>query len=85
MTPIRRISLRELHEHTGSLVREAAAAGYSVVITDRGRPLATLAPYAERDERRVFADRELSPEFAAVQARLLSGDSADGISDDRDR
>ena len=66
-------------------MREAALAGYSVVITDRGRPLATIAPYVDLDERRSFRDRELSPEFAAVQKRSISGDSADGISDDRER
>ena len=85
MTSPKRISLRELHERTGSLVREAAAGGYAVVVTDRGRPVATIVPYAEHDERRRFRDRALSPAFAAIQKRRIKGDSSLGISEDRDR
>ena len=84
MTAPRRISIRELHERTGSLVREAAAAGYAVVVTDRGRPVATLAPYVERDDRRTFRDRVLLPQFAAIK-RKIAGDSSVGIADDRSR
>ena len=84
MYPIRRISIRELHERTGAVVREAAAAGYAVVVTDRGRPVATLAPYVERHERRSFRHRTLLPEFASLTRRTVS-DSAVGISEDRDR
>ena len=84
MTPPRRISIRELHERTGALVREAAAARDVVVVTDRGRPVATLAPYVERDGRRTFRERVLLPEFAALKRRII-GDSAVGIADDRSR
>ncbi len=84
MTPIRRVSIRELHQRTGMLVREAAAVGYAVVVTDRGRPVATIAPYAEPDERVRFRDRVLLPEFAALTKRTID-DSGPGISDDRDR
>ena len=73
-----------MHERTGSLVREAAAGGYAVVVTDRGRPVATLAPYVEPDERRRFRDRVLLPEFAAL-TRVVDGDSSAGISEDRER
>ena len=44
MAAPRRISIRELHERTGTLVREAAAARHVVVVTDRGRPVAWLVP-----------------------------------------
>jgi prevent-host-death family protein len=84
MTAPRRISIRELHERTGTLVREAAAARYVVVVTDRGRPVATLAPYVERDGHRTFRDRVLLPEFAAFKRRI-AGDSSVGIADDRSR
>ncbi len=84
MTAPRRISIRELHERTGTLVREAAAAGYAVVVTDRGRPVATLAPYVERDARRTFRERVLLPQFAALKRRI-AGDSSVGIADDRSR
>ena len=84
MTAPRRISIRELHEHTGTRVREAAAAGYAVVVTDRGRPVATLAPYVERDARRTFRERVPLPEFAAFKRRIV-GDASVGIADDRSR
>ena len=84
MTPARRISLRELHERTGSLIREAAAAGYSVVVTDRGQPVATITPFHAESERRRFAERTLLPAFAALQKRTLNGDSSLGVSADRD-
>ena len=84
MTSNRRVSIRELHARTGALVREAATAGHAVVVTDRGRPVATLAPYVERDERRSFRDRLLLSEFVALQRRI-EGDVSIGISEDRSR
>ena len=84
MTSIRRISLRELHEKTGSLIREASAAGYAVVVTDRGQPIATISPYAPDAERRQFRDRTISPAFAALQRKRITGDSTADVSDDRD-
>ncbi len=75
MWSIRRISLRELHQRTGSLIREASAAGYAVVVTDRGRPIATITPYAADTERQRFRKRLLSPAFEALQRKQLAGDS----------
>lgn len=83
--PVKRVSIRELHEHTGAVVREAASAGNAVVITDRGRPVATMAPWEAHDERRAFRDRELSPAFQAVQRKKPVRDSSADISADRDR
>ena len=85
MSPPRRISLRELHERTGSLIREASAAGYSVVVTDRGQPIATIMPYQVDTDRKRFADRELLPAFAALQRRAVTGNATLDVSDDRDR
>jgi prevent-host-death family protein len=83
MSTIRRISLRELHERTGSLIREASAAGYSVVVTDRGQPIATITPYAPDAERRAFRERQLSPAFTALQRKRALGDSTLDVSEDR--
>ena len=85
MSRIKRISLRELHEKTGTLIREASAAGYSVVVTDRGKPLATITPYTADVERRSFRERDLSPAFEALQGRRASGNSTADVSDDRNR
>ena len=84
MTSSRRVSIRELHARTGALVRQAATVGHAVVVTDRGRAIATLAPYVEHDERRSFRDRLLLPEFVALQRRI-EGDVSIGISEDRSR
>jgi prevent-host-death family protein len=85
MGEIKRISLRELHERTGTLIREASTAGYTVVVTDRGKPLATITPYSDDVERRRFRDREMSSAFRALQRREPDGDSTHDVSDDRDR
>lgn len=85
MARVKRITLKELHEKTGTLIREAAAAGYSVVVTDRGRPVATVLPYDDTHERRRFSERVLRPDFARlVEGHPVSGDSTAGISADRD-
>ena len=83
MTSIRRISLRELHERTGSLIREASAAGYAVVVTDRGHPIATITPYAPDSERRRFENRQLTSAFEALQRKRVRGDSTADVSNDR--
>ena len=84
MAKIRRVTLRELHERTGTLIREATAAGYSVVVTDHGRPLATITPYEPDADRLRFRERRLSTSFAALQRKLVANDSAADVSDDRD-
>lgn len=43
--PINSVSIRELHESTGDWVRRAARER-SVVVTDRGRPVAVLRHYS---------------------------------------
>lgn len=47
MNTRKEISIRDLHERTGALVREAAAGHYAVIITDRGRPVATMTPFID--------------------------------------
>ncbi|MGH9520389.1 MAG: type II toxin-antitoxin system Phd/YefM family antitoxin [Terriglobales bacterium] len=74
---MRRINIRELHLDTGGWVRRAAATG-AVVITDRGRPVAELRPYAGAGQP--LPDRE-----AAIRARGgIEVDSGALISQDRD-
>ncbi len=81
---MKRVTLRELHEQTGAVVREAAA-GYEVVVTDRGRPIATIMPYEPRHARVTFRERPLLPAFELLQRRRLAGDATAGVSADRDR
>lgn len=78
---MKRISIRELHEATGRLVREAAEGGY--VVTDRGRPVAQIVPLGERQHLTPFAERVLRPGLAKM--KMIRGDSTDDVREERDR
>jgi prevent-host-death family protein len=77
-----KISIRDLHLSTGEWVRRAAS-GAAVVVTDRGRPIATLVPYQAAEAGTPFSARRLLPDFAALSR--APGDSTTTISEDRDR
>ena len=42
------VSIRELHESTGRIVRQAAE--QPVIVTDRGTRIALLKPYSEQED-----------------------------------
>ena len=67
---------------TGEWVRQTAR-GEAVVITERGRPVASLIPFREGDVGRSFRDRLVLPEFEALP--VVDGDSTEYVSEDRDR
>ena len=67
---------------TGEWVRRVAR-GEGVVITERGRPVASLIPFREGDAGRSFRERLVLPEFDALP--IVSGDSTSFVSEDRDR
>ncbi len=77
-----RIRIRDLHLKTGEWVRRAAR-GEGVVITERGRPVASLIPFAPDAPGRAFRDRRVLPEFDALPS--VPGDAAVHVSEDRDR
>jgi prevent-host-death family protein len=79
---MKRVSIRELHLRTGEWVRQVAAQG-RIVITDRGRPVASLVPHESYDTGTPFSARRLLPEFAALSP--VRGDSSTVVSEDRDR
>jgi antitoxin (DNA-binding transcriptional repressor) of toxin-antitoxin stability system len=74
------ISIRELHLETGRWVRRAAA-GEAVIVTDRGRRVASLAPFEPSMLGRPLPNRE---ERIRTRSRLTV-DSTDVISEMRDR
>ena len=67
---------------TGEWVRRAAR-GEGVVITERGRPVASLVPFHEHSASRSFRERLVLPEFEALP--VVSGDATADVSEDRDR
>ena len=76
------ISIRDLHIKTGEWIRRAAS-GERVVVTDRGRPIASLTSIKEGDFGTPYSERELLLEFEALPE--VSGDSTRYLSEDRER
>ena len=72
------VSAREANQHFSRLLGEVAA-GEEVVITRRGRPVATLAPYRGRP---MTAEREAAIERLMI--RLRRGAHLGGIRVTRD-
>ncbi len=75
------ISIRELHAKTGAWVRAASHRG-RLLVSDRGRPVAVLAPWDNRPVT-VFGKRKRVSGFDALPP--VGGDSSRTISEDRDR
>ena len=86
MSHIKQVSLRELHEKTGALVRSTRRLG-GLIITDRGAPIARIEPVDTRPASNPFLSRKV---LSAYQRLLRSGrlgagtDSTLIVSDDRD-
>ena len=79
---MKRIGVRTLHLKTGEWVRRAAL-GEGMVVTDRGRPVASLVPVRPCDLSAPFGERYTLPEFDALPP--VSGCSGAHVSEDRDR
>lgn len=83
---MKRISIRELHEKTGMLVREARRLG-GLIVTERGTPVARIEPVDSRSPVNPFRDRKLLPEYARLvrSGKLGAGtESTRIVSEDRD-
>ena len=79
------ISIRELHEKTGQWVR-LAEEHEQIIITERGRPVAALAPYRRPARTNRFSARKLLPAYKKFRGKLSGGtDSGSILSEDRDR
>lgn len=59
---MKRVSIRDLHLHTGRWIR-GVAEHHRIFVTDRGRPVAEIVPYEEETVEVSFSDRRESPEF----------------------
>jgi antitoxin (DNA-binding transcriptional repressor) of toxin-antitoxin stability system len=74
------VSIRELHEKTGELVRRAGASSVPVPVTDRGKVVAVLAgPDAIPLRKR--AKRVLLAEYVKL---ILEGPLSDDVLEDLD-
>lgn len=47
----RSVGIREMNQNAGRLIRQVASSGEEVTVTDRGVPIARLAPISPRSSR----------------------------------
>jgi prevent-host-death family protein len=83
---MKQISIRELHEKTGSLVREAKRLG-GLLVTDRGKPVARIEPVDRTPAPNPFRTRKLLPAYERLlrSGKLRRGsDSTRIVSEDRE-
>lgn len=86
MRHMKQVSLRELHEKTGSLIRDARRLG-GLIVTDRGTAIARIEPIDPRPAPNPFLSRTVLPAYQRLlrSGRLGRGtDSTRSVSDDRD-
>lgn len=83
---MKQVTLRELHENTGTLVREAVRLG-GMVVTDRGTPIARIEPADRQRVAKPFKHRRILPAYQdLLDTGALQGgtDSTQMIAEDRD-
>jgi prevent-host-death family protein len=54
---MQRVGLRELNQNASAVVRQVAAEGVSIEVTDRGRPVARIVPVARPDRLEELIER----------------------------
>jgi antitoxin (DNA-binding transcriptional repressor) of toxin-antitoxin stability system len=84
MCHMKTISIRELHLKTGTWVKRAGELG-SIIVTERGRPVARLEALVEGRRKNRFLTRSLRPGYKRLMGKLTGGtDSVGLVSEDRD-
>ena len=76
------ISIRELRMETGKWIRNASR-DQKIVVTERGHPIATIAPYSVDDVGLPFSKRRETEDFKTLPK--IKSDSSGVVSDDRNR
>jgi prevent-host-death family protein len=83
---MKQVTLRELHENTGTLVREAVRLG-GIVVTDRGIPIARIEPADRQRSAKPFKQQRILPAYQdLLDTGALRGgtDSTQMVAEDRD-
>lgn len=80
------VTIRELHNKTGEILRQASKLG-EIQVTDNGRVLASIVPKTSPPKTPYFARRKPSRAFNRLDASGRTGrgsDSTTAISEDRE-
>jgi antitoxin (DNA-binding transcriptional repressor) of toxin-antitoxin stability system len=83
---VKTITIRELHNRTGALVRNASRHG-EIHVTDNGRVVAKIVALTEPPRDPYFARRKPSTAFKKLDASRKTGTGTDvtqAVSEDRD-
>jgi antitoxin (DNA-binding transcriptional repressor) of toxin-antitoxin stability system len=84
MCHMKTISIRELHLKTGTWVKRAGELG-SIIVTERGRPVARLEAVVDGRRTNRFLTRSLRPGYKRLMGKLTGGaDSVALVSEGRD-
>jgi antitoxin (DNA-binding transcriptional repressor) of toxin-antitoxin stability system len=81
MQPKHTVTLKELHEHTGRVVRGAAQS--PIQVTDRGKPVAVITHPSNLPVKR--GKRKILPEYARILKKPAAADVLEDIDAIRER
>ena len=74
-------TIKQLHDDTGPLVRQAGASRHPVPVTDRGQEVAVITNRSQL--RPMSRKRTLSPEYEAMMAESPGNDIQAALDEDR--
>jgi PHD/YefM family antitoxin component YafN of YafNO toxin-antitoxin module len=75
------LTIKQLHDETGLLVRRAGASRHPVAVTDRGREVAVITNRAQL--RPKVRKRTILPEYAAIMAEAPADEVQAALDEDR--
>ncbi len=81
MTTATVLTIKQLHDDTGPLIRRAGASLRPVPVTDRGKEVAIITNRSQL--RPVARKRTILPEYAAIMAEASNTDIQAALDEDR--
>lgn len=75
------LTIKQLHDDTGALIRQAGASRHPVPVTDRGQEVAVITNRSQL--RPVRRKRALLPEYEAMMAAKPGNDIQRALDEDR--
>ena len=75
------LSIKQLHDNTGPLVRQAGSSRHPVPVTDRGHEVAVITNRSQL--RPMVRKRTILPEYEAIMAEASGTDIQAALDEDR--